>query len=116
MFWFGAGMGGSIENNLSRWYGQFAQPDGRPSASVATRETRTVHGLNVTITRVQGRFAGGGMGSPGSAPGAREGQLRAARGDRRDPQRAVVLQLLGLDRRSLVQRRPFHDLVASFDR
>ncbi|MDO9019011.1 MAG: hypothetical protein Q8S73_05140 [Deltaproteobacteria bacterium] len=66
VFWFGAGQGGSIDNNLARWYGQFEQPDGRPSAAVATRETRTSHGLQVTITRVEGRFSGSGM--PGAAP------------------------------------------------
>ena len=66
MFWFGAGQGGSIDSNLERWYGQFAQPDGRPSAAVATRETRTSHGLTVTVTRVEGRFAGGGMPGAGT--------------------------------------------------
>lgn len=72
VFWFGAGQGGSIESNLTRWYGQFEQPDGRPTASVATRETRTSHGLNVTVTRVEGRFNGGMMpGAP--APTAHEG-------------------------------------------
>ena len=59
VFWFGAGQGGSIDSNLARWYGQFEQPDGRPSAAVATRESRTSHGLAVTVTRVEGRFAGG---------------------------------------------------------
>ncbi len=68
VFWFGAGQGGSIDSNLTRWYGQFEQPDGRPSAAVATRESRTSHGLTVTVTRVEGRFAGGGM--PGAAPTA----------------------------------------------
>jgi hypothetical protein len=68
VFWFGAGQGGSIDSNLARWYGQFEQPDGRPSAAVATRESRTSHGLAVTVTRVEGRFAGGGM--PGAAPTA----------------------------------------------
>ncbi len=70
VFWFGAGQGGSIESNLTRWYGQFEQPDGRPSSAVATRESRTSHGLTVTVTRVEGRFAAGSMGMPGAAPTA----------------------------------------------
>ena len=72
VFWFGSGQGGSVEDNLTRWYGQFEQPDGRPSSAVATREHRTAHGLDVTVTRVEGRFTGGGM--PGAPPsGPREG-------------------------------------------
>lgn len=77
VFWFGAGQGGSVESNLARWYGQFEQPDGRPTAAVATRETRTTHGLTVTVTRAQGRFTGGGM--PGAAPSPpRDGQALLA--------------------------------------
>lgn len=77
VFWFGAGQGGSIDSNLTRWYGQFEQADGRPSGAVATRETRTAHGLTVTVTRVEGRFTGGGM--PGAAPAApREGYAMLA--------------------------------------
>jgi hypothetical protein len=68
VFWFGAGRGGSIDDNLNRWYGQFTQPDGRPTSAVATRERRTVRGLAVTVTRAGGRFAGAAM--PGSAPSA----------------------------------------------
>jgi hypothetical protein len=63
------GTGGSVQANLDRWYSQFEQPDGRPSAEVARVSTRTVDGLRVTITDVSGTFAGGGMmGGPPSAP------------------------------------------------
>lgn len=115
VFWFGAGMGGSIENNLSRWYGQFTQPDGRPSASVATRETRTVHGLNVTITRVQGRFAGGGMGTPGSAPEPARDNYALLAAIVETPNGPWFFKLTG-PRSTLAGAAPaFDDLVASFD-
>ncbi len=68
VFYFGSGQGGSVEDNLARWYGQFQQADGRETRAVATRETRTVQGMNITVTRARGRFTGGGM--PGSAPAA----------------------------------------------
>src|SRR5262245_46699588 len=48
LFFFGVGKGGSAQDNLDRWYGQFEQPDGRPSKDAATVTTRTVHGLRVT--------------------------------------------------------------------
>lgn len=68
VFYFGAGQGGAVQDNLDRWYGQFTQPDGRASREVATTEHRTVQGMNVTITRVNGRFAGSGMpGAPAEA-------------------------------------------------
>lgn len=54
--YFFKGGAGSIEANLTRWHGQFEQPDGRPSSEVAKTETKQVNGLNVTITDVSGRF------------------------------------------------------------
>ena len=78
VFWFGAGQGGSTESNLARWYGQFEQPDGRPTAAVATRERRTSHGLAVTVTRVEGRFTGGGMPGASQAAPPRDGYALAA--------------------------------------
>ncbi len=75
VFYFGQGQGGSIDDNLQRWWGQFEQPDGRPSAEVAQRTTRTVGALPVTVTTLTGRSRGGGgmMGAP-SEP-ARDDQM-----------------------------------------
>lgn len=53
------GMGGSVDANVQRWVGQLSQPDGRPSAEVATVAQRTVNGLSVTTIDVTGDFAGG---------------------------------------------------------
>jgi hypothetical protein len=74
VFYFGEGQGGSIEDNLQRWWGQFEQPDGRPSAQVATRTQRTVGTLRVTVTTLTGRSAGGGM-MGGPAPAPQENQM-----------------------------------------
>ena len=115
VFWFGAGQGGSIDSNLQRWYGQFAQPDGRPSASVATRETRTSHGLNVTVTKLEGRFSGGGGMMPGAAPGApREGYaLLAAIVE--TPNGPWFFKLTG-PRATVAAATPtFDEMVASFE-
>src|SRR6185295_133472 len=34
LYFFGEGKGGGVEN-VDRWYGQFTQPDGRPSRDAA---------------------------------------------------------------------------------
>jgi hypothetical protein len=65
VFWFGAGQGGSIDENIRRWHGQFAQ-DGAAAAAPPPTQDRTVHGLRVHLTERFGRFAGG-MGMPGAA-------------------------------------------------
>ena len=64
---FFEGSGGSVEANLNRWYGQFNQPDGRPSNEVATTEKRRVQRLSVTIASLTGTFVSsmGGMGMGG---------------------------------------------------
>lgn len=51
------GMGGSIQDNVDRWVGQFQGPDGSPAASEV--ETKTVGGLDVTVVDVSGTFESG---------------------------------------------------------
>jgi hypothetical protein len=77
VYYFG-GSGGSVDANIDRWLGQLQQPDGRPSKAVATRETRTVSGLSISLVDVEGTYVA--EVTPGSAarhnnPGYR---LRAA--------------------------------------
>jgi hypothetical protein len=55
VYFFG-GSGGSVEANLDRWIGQFEQPDGRPSKSVANTSTLTANGLKITVLDVSGRY------------------------------------------------------------
>src|SRR5262245_63122436 len=43
VYYFG-GSGGTVQANIDRWVGQMQQPDGRSSAAVAKRETRTSNG------------------------------------------------------------------------
>jgi len=65
LYFFGANRGGGVEENLARWYGQFTQPDGRPTKDVAVRTTRKVRGLEVTVVDVSGTYtAMGGAPAP----------------------------------------------------
>jgi len=68
VFYFGADQGGSVEANMTRWVGQFSQPDG--SETKAKRSERDVHGVTVSLVEATGVF-GGGMAMPGApAPSA----------------------------------------------
>ncbi len=55
VFYF-QGEGGGVQSNLERWYGQFVQPDGRPSKEVAQVHETTVNGLKQTHVDVSGTF------------------------------------------------------------
>jgi hypothetical protein len=56
IFYFGHGDGGSVEANVTRWFGQFDQPDGRPTQEIASRESMEVNNIPVTIVRTTGTY------------------------------------------------------------
>jgi hypothetical protein len=56
VYYFG-GAGGTVQANLERWTNQMLQPDGRPSADVATTTSFTIAELPVTVLDVPGIFA-----------------------------------------------------------
>lgn len=61
IFYFGPGQGGSVEENVQRWIGQF---QGLP-AGKAVRDQMEVNGLHVFTVRVlEGTFASGMPGAP----------------------------------------------------
>jgi len=60
VFYFGPGQGGGIEDNIKRWIGQFEQPDGRPSSSVAQIRKNTIGNLPVSMIDLSGSYTGGG--------------------------------------------------------
>jgi hypothetical protein len=65
VYFFGAGLGGSLEANLERWKGQFSGPGGAPASAKVAK--RVVHGLAITTLDVSGAYSG--MGGPtASAP------------------------------------------------
>jgi hypothetical protein len=55
IYYFG-GSGGNVDANIQRWLGQMQQPDGRATADVAVRGTRTVNGLKVSLLDVTGTY------------------------------------------------------------
>lgn len=72
VFYFGSGMGGDIEANVTRWLEQFTQPDGTDTKKKAVRSERKVGAVGVSIVEVTGTFVGG-MAGPGTpAPESQE--------------------------------------------
>jgi hypothetical protein len=63
-YYFGQGGAGGVEDNLQRWYGQF-QPEGEAKQVTPKTETKTVAGMKVTMTEVEGRYVASMM--PGSS-------------------------------------------------
>lgn len=64
LFFFGAGMGGPIQDNIDRWQGQFRAEDGsRPEPDVSELD---VDGMNVTFVELAGAYQG--MGDPTHTP------------------------------------------------
>lgn len=48
--------GGSVEDNINRWYGQFTQPDGGSSKEKAKVDKRTIAGQEVHLVDLSGTY------------------------------------------------------------
>jgi hypothetical protein len=68
VFFFGTGQGGDVQSNLTRWIGQFQQPDGSDSKAKAKTVSRTINGLKVMTIDLTGTYAAGGMMGQPSTP------------------------------------------------
>lgn len=69
IFYFGQGQGGSVEQNIGRWYGQFEQPDGGSTKEASRRWRDSVYGMPVTMVDIAGSFAAGmGPGAGSDEP------------------------------------------------
>jgi hypothetical protein len=77
LFFFGKGKGGSVQDNLDRWFRQFTEPDGKPSRDAAVTTIRTVNGLRVTSVDVAGTYLGAQMGGGSTQPKADQRMLAA---------------------------------------
>lgn len=50
------GAGGTVEANIDRWYGQFTQPDGKPTKEKASTKKIDVAGCKVTLVDIPGTY------------------------------------------------------------
>lgn len=60
VYFFGAGQGGGIDDNIARWKGQFTVAHGAPAPAKVAK--RTVRGLSMTTVDVSGDYSG--LGGP----------------------------------------------------
>jgi hypothetical protein len=56
IYFFGAGSGGSAEDNIKRWKGQFVPPEGKKIDDVAKTKTFKVGDVDVTYLDVTGTY------------------------------------------------------------
>jgi hypothetical protein len=110
VYYFG-GSGGSVEANIERWIGQMQQPDGRPSKAAATRETRTVNGLSVSLVDVSGTYVA--EMAPGSTQRHNLPNYRLRAGVVQTPRGPYFIKLTGPARTVAAQSQAFDRFVAS---
>ena len=75
VYFFGAQQGGSVQANMDRWMSQMAQPDGKPSKSVAKTSSFVSHGLKISAVDVSGTYVAEtapGSGQNLNKPGFRQ--------------------------------------------
>ena len=76
IYFFGTGQGGSVDDNIARWKGQFTDRGGVPAPAKVAH--RTLHGLAMTTVDVSGEDSGS-FGGPLSDAHEQGGRLPSAR-------------------------------------
>jgi hypothetical protein len=56
IFYFGAGSGGSVEDNINRWKGTFQAPQGKTIDQVSKVEKKKIAGAELTYLDIHGTF------------------------------------------------------------
>jgi hypothetical protein len=106
VFYFGSGQGGSVDANVARWLAQFEAEKGTKREAP---EKLTVHGVAVTVVKVEGTYASGMPGGP-TTPRSGWALLGAiAEG----PEGAVFFKLTGPRKSVEKARAGFDALVVS---
>ena len=91
VYFFGAGLGGNVEANLTRWKAQFSTPDGSPVPETVTRDTTGAFPL--TFAEYRGTYARG-IGAGSAAEQARPNHTLIA-GIAETPRGTLFIQLFG---------------------
>lgn len=93
VYFFGAGGGGGVEANVTRWAGQFEQPDGSDSLDALVRTERRLHGMDVTDVALSGTYVAETSPGSGEHVDEEDWSLRAAILDA--PEGAYYVKLVG---------------------
>jgi hypothetical protein len=105
VFYFGNDQGGTVDQNIDRWVGQFE------TTGVPVRATKNVDGMNVTLVQVSGTYlapAGPQMQSTG-----KKENYRLLGAIVQGPQGSVFYKLVGPDKTVAGAEGEFDALIAS---
>lgn len=114
VFYFGAGQGGGVNENIRRWIGQFEAPGGGPADKLAKTSKGTSNGLPVTRVDLTGTYkaaTGPMMQASGSKPGYR--MLGAIV---EGPQGALFFKFTAPAKTAAAQQPEFEKLLQSISR
>ncbi|HEV3142146.1 MAG TPA: hypothetical protein VGY57_16585 [Vicinamibacterales bacterium] len=112
VYYFG-GSGGSVDANIERWVGQMKQPDGKASSAAATRETRKVHGLTVTLVDVSGTYVA--EMAPGSSEHHNQSHYRLRAGVVETSNGPYFIKLAGPEKTIAKWDAAFNQFVGSME-
>lgn len=113
LYFFGAGQGGSVSDNIDRWVGQMQQPEGSSSKDKARTETLTVNGLRVTMVDVSGTYTA--QMSPGSDTHFNNSNYRLRAAVIETPKGNYFAKLIGPVKTVAHWEQSFGDYVKSFE-
>jgi hypothetical protein len=114
VFYFGAGQGGGVNENIQRWIGQFEAPGGGPADKLAKTSKGRSNGLPVTRVDLTGTYkaaTGPMMQASGSKPGYR--MLGAIV---EGPQGAIFFKFTAPAKTAAMQQPEFEKLLQSISR
>src|SRR5262249_39873259 len=111
VYYFG-GSGGSVDANMQSWIGQKQQADGQPASAVATKESRKVNGLTVSLVDVSGTYTA--EMSPGSTAHLNKPRFRMRAGVVETSNGPYFIKLTGPQQTVAKWDAAFNRFVSSF--
>jgi len=111
VYFFGAGQGGSIQDNIERWEGQFKTQDGKPAPARVTK--LTIHGLPVTVIDVTGEYSG--MAGPTATAPVLVSGYRLLGAIVESPGGNVFIKFTGPAKTMAANQPKFQQLLESFE-
>ena len=112
IYFFGTGQGGSVDDNIARWKGQFTDRGGAPAPAKVAQ--RTLHGLAMTTVDVSGEYSG--LGGPLSDATSKVAGYRLLGAIVSAPGGNIFVKCTGPLKTMSVNQPKFEQLLASFQR
>jgi hypothetical protein len=110
IFFFGAGQGGSVQDNVDRWRSQIQGADGKPAP--AKIDKRQAGGLSITLVDSSGAYSG--MGGPMAGGGRAVPGYRLLGAVVQGPGGNIFVKFTGPAKTIAENQQKFDQLLASF--